>query len=190
VEHLWRFSELPFRAKFAGTSEVSSNVKYSGPETGLTRLIPAAVIVAVVVAIAAGGGAITDGGMDWYRTLQLPAFTPPGSVIGAVWTVIYILGALAAILIWNARNSLRHFRWLAVLLVLNALLNLGWSWIFFGLHLIGLAVFEMVLLNLTTLAIIALSWGRQRVAALLLTPYFAWVCFATYLATTIWKMNR
>lgn len=155
----------------------------------MARLLPAIGIIAVVVVVAVGGSTITDGGMDWYRTLNLPEFTPPGRVIGLVWTVIYVLAAVAAILIWNARNSLRHFKWLVVLLVLNAVLNLGWSWIFFGLHLIGLAVVEMVLLNLTTLAIIVLCWNRQRLAALLLVPYFAWVCFATYLATTILKLN-
>jgi tryptophan-rich sensory protein len=147
------------------------------------------VIIAVVVAVSVAGNVFTSSGMEWYRTLQLPAFTPPGGVIGIVWTLIYIMVAIAAILIWQVRDSSAAFKWLIALLVFNAILNALWSWVFFGIHQLGLAVAEMTLLNLTNLLIIILSWNRQRIASLLFIPYFAWVCFATYLAVAIWRLN-
>lgn len=147
------------------------------------------VIILTVVAVSAVGGSFTGGGMAWYRTLTLPSFTPPGSVIGMVWTVIYVLSAIAASLLWRSRRAIPRFGVILGLLWANAVLNALWSFVFFTAHLPGWAIVEMVVLNLTTLAIIAMSWHRQRTAAVLLVPYFAWVCFATYLAWAIWRLN-
>ena len=146
-------------------------------------------IIHVVIAVSLIGGYFTSRGMDWYRTLTLPAFTPPGSTIGMVWTVIYILSAVSACLIWHHRQAIPHYRLVGILLILNAVLNALWTLVFFTWHLLGWAIVEMVLLNLTTLAVIVLTWRHQRLAAALLLPYFAWVCFATYLAWTIWRLN-
>ena len=146
-------------------------------------------IILVVVAVSVVGGSFTGGGMEWYRTLTLPTFTPPGSVIGMVWTVIYILSGIAAALLWRDRNRITRSRLILGLLLANAVLNTLWSFVFFTAHLLGWAIVEMMVLNLTTLWIIILAGHRQRLAAYLLLPYFAWVSFATYLAWTIWRLN-
>ena len=153
------------------------------------RLAPAILIFVLVAAVSAVGGGVTQGGMDWYRTLVLPSITPPGGVIGLVWTVIYILGGIAAYLIWQRRDGSPAFSWIIALLIANAILNTLWTWLFFGIHWMGVSVLEMLLLNLTNLAIMVLCWNRVRAASLLFVPYFAWVCFATYLAATIWVLN-
>ena len=88
------------------------------------------------------------------------------------------------------KDSSRDFRLIIGLLVTNAVLNSLWSWLFFAFQQIGLAIAEMVLLNLTTLAIVSLAWHRRRLAAFLLLPYFIWVSFATFLATSIFNLNR
>ncbi|HPI78245.1 MAG TPA: tryptophan-rich sensory protein, partial [bacterium] len=59
------------------------------------------VIIGVVLLLSFAGGQFTSSGMDWYRTIQLPEWTPPGSVIGIVWTTIYILTAISAIIAWR-----------------------------------------------------------------------------------------
>lgn len=164
--------------------------KYQLRETELKRLVPGITIVICVMLVAYTGGMATDLGMEWYRQLTLPEFTPPGSFIGIVWTVIYTLGAIAAFLIWQTKDGSRRFSLLLALLVANAVLNALWSWLFFGFQQIGLAIVEMLLLNLSTLAIICLSWPRRKLAAILLAPYFLWVAFATYLACSIWLLNR
>ena len=155
----------------------------------MRNLLPGLVIAVVTVAVSATGGLVTDSGMDWYRTLDLPSFTPPGSFIGMVWTAIYIMAAVAAWLIWKQRNPDRIRYWLIGLLIANAVLNVLWTMLFFGIHQLGLSVIEMIVLNLINLAIIVLCWNRLRAASLLFVPYFAWVCFATYLAITIWRLN-
>jgi len=156
----------------------------------VSRLVPAVVILVVVAGVSVIGGSVTDSGMSWYRSLSLPAITPPGSFIGIAWTLIYTMSGIAAYLIWQRRNQGLTSRWLIALLVANAILNTLWTWLFFGIHWMGLAVVEMVILNLVNLAIIVLCWARVRIASQLFVPYFAWVCFATYLAAAIWQLNH
>ena len=134
------------------------------------------------------GSWFTRSGMDWYRTIALPSWTPPGSVIGGVWTVIFILSAISALIVWNAADT-KYRSAIVVLFAANALLNILWCYLFFGAHAIGLSIAEMVLLNLTTLALIILIWPTSAAGSVLLVPYFCWVCFATYLTVTIWRMN-
>lgn len=147
------------------------------------------VIPAIAFAAAFIGGQITDSGMGWYRTIRLPEWTPEGRVIGGVWTLIYILTAISAIRVWVRFPRDRRFRWIIGVFVLNTLLNVGWSALFFGLHLMTLAAWEAGLLGTTVLALIILIWPRDRLAAALLLPYFLWVCFATYLNAVIAGMN-
>lgn len=147
-------------------------------------------IPALAAFVAWVGGSITSGGMEeWYNTLTLPSITPPGAFIGAVWTILYILTAISAIIVYN--QGFRDTAWLLTvgMFILNAFLNIFWSYLFFGQHLLGLAVLEAGLLGLSVLLIIIFSWPISRLAALLLVPYLAWVSFATYLAYLIYRLN-
>lgn len=143
----------------------------------------------LVLLVSATGNLITDRGMVWYDTINLPSFTPPGYVIGLVWTVIFILSTISALMFYNKKERTPRFILISLLFLNNALLNVFWSVLFFKLNLVGLAVIEMIVLNLTNLALIILLWPRHRIAAYLLFPYFLWVSFATYLAYTIWTLN-
>jgi len=147
-----------------------------------------AVIPLILLLTSLIGSQLTRLGMEWYRTIALPSWTPSGAVIGAVWTFIFILVAVSALLVWNARKP-QHLSAMVAIFVVNLLLNNFWSYLFFVAHMIGLAMLEMVLLNLSTLALMILSWPTSRKASILLAPYFLWVCFATYLTMTIWSLN-
>lgn len=144
----------------------------------------------IVFLVSSLGGQITGSGMDWYRNINLPSWTPPGWVIGLVWTFIFILGAISVILFWNLQSKPSYFYWIIGLFVLNVVLNILWSYLFFGQHLIGLAVIEAFILGLSVLALIILIWSFSRPAALLLIPYCGWVFFATYLTYGIWFLNK
>ncbi len=146
------------------------------------------VIPLIALGTSLAGSWFTRSGMEWYRTITTPEWTPPGTVIGAVWTVIFILSAISALLVWNAADA-QHRSLIAFVFAANAILNILWCYLFFGLHTIGLSIAEMALLNLTTLALIVLIWPTSRAASLLLVPYFLWVSFATYLTVRIWTLN-
>ncbi len=147
------------------------------------------VIAFFTIFIAVLGSIITKQNMEWYGALTTPQQAPGGAVIGIIWTLIFILTAASAILVWNKMPVDPHRRLFMLLFILNGFLNLFWSVLFFGRHMLGWALFEMIMLNLTNVALIYLLWDDHRMSALFLLPYFLWVCFATYLAYVIWQVN-
>jgi len=137
------------------------------------------------------GGLVTGNNMDWYRTLSLPPIAPPGGFIGLVWTIIFILSAVSLLAFWNREKDQQTKTALAGLFVINGLFNIFWSVVFFGWHLIGWSIAEMIVLNLFNLIIIIWLWQKNhKFSSILLWPYFAWVGFATYLAYSIWSLNK
>ncbi len=147
-------------------------------------------ILAVALVSAVGGG-ITDKGMIWYEELNLPSFTPPGYFIGIVWTIIFVLSAVSIILFLRHNKEKKELRFntIIIFLILNGLLNILWSLLFFGHGLILWSIIEMSVLNLVNLILIILLWQENKLSSILLWPYFLWVSFATYLAYSIYSLN-
>ena len=125
----------------------------------------------------------------WYATLAKPAWNPPNWLFGPVWTTLYILIGVAA---WRVARTgaFRRDRATLGLFLVQWTLNFAWSGFFFGLHAPGLAAVEIVVLLALVLATIARFARHDRVAAILLAPYGAWVGFATALNLAIWSLNR
>ena len=136
---------------------------------------------------AASLGAVFTPG-EWYAALKKPAWNPPAWVFGPVWTALYTMMAMAAWLVWRRGGFAKQSRPLALFLVQLAL-NAGWTPLFFGLHLPGLALAEIVVLWLTIGAVLAAFRRVSRAAAWLLVPYLLWVGFATALNFALWRLN-
>lgn len=151
--------------------------------------VPYFIIIAVTVVIVALGSAVTSLNMQWYEQLSLPSWIPSRSVIGIVWTMLYILIALSVVVTYRYTWERARRRILMWLFGVNAFLYIGWTITFFRFHAIGWAVFVAVLLEISILAIIAILYPYRRMPALLLVPYGFWVAFATYLNWVVWRMN-
>ncbi|MEC9368660.1 MAG: TspO/MBR family protein [Pseudomonadota bacterium] len=122
---------------------------------------------------------------NWYKTLDKPSWTPPDWLFGPVWTVLYIMIAVAGWIVWsNARTSPAMTVWF-VQLGLNAV----WSFLFFGLHLTGLALLDIGLMWLASAAFAVMVWPFQPVAAWLFVPYLGWLAYAFALNFAIWQRN-
>jgi tryptophan-rich sensory protein len=157
----------------------------AGDAVRLTASLLAAFVAAAIGAVA------TVSNLDpWYAGLVKPPWTPPNSVFGPVWTLLYTLMGIAAWLVWRrggsaGANVTVPLGWFVVQLVLNAL----WSWLFFGWHRAGLAFLEVLLLWVAILATI-LSFRRvSALAASLLIPYLLWVTYASALNGAIARLN-
>jgi tryptophan-rich sensory protein len=125
----------------------------------------------------------------WYRTLSKPSFNPPSWVFGPVWTLLYLLMAIAAWRILHAPASTDRNAGLA-LFAIQLGLNLLWSWIFFRRHALGIALAEIICLWLA-IALTAILFARiDSIAAWLLAPYLAWTAFASLLNGGIWRLNK
>ena len=148
-----------------------------------------AVLVASCLAIGAVGGIVTASSVDtWYPGLNKPAWNPPDSVFGPVWTLLYLMMAVAAWLVWRRRGA-ADVRAAMTLFAVQLGLNAAWSVLFFGLRRPGLAAVEIVLLWLAIVATMALFARVSRPAGWLLVPYLGWVSFAAALNIAIWRLN-
>ncbi len=140
------------------------------------------------VALVLGGGlaigyATAPG--EWYGGLVKPAFNPTGWVFAPVWSVLYVLIAIAGWRVWRkgAAGSAMKLWWLQLAL------NFLWSPVFFAAHQIGLAFGIILLMLAAIIAFIALAWREERAAAWLFVPYAAWVAFAAVLNGAIFALN-
>lgn len=121
----------------------------------------------------------------WYAQLAKPSFNPPAWVFAPVWTLLYVMIAVAG---WSTfkrdRRSRQMNLWWAQLV-----LNFLWTPTFFAAHRIGLAFVVVLLLLTAILSFISVSWRQDRVAAWLFAPYAAWVGFASVLNASILVLN-
>ena len=143
---------------------------------------------ALVLAAAVAGGRFTAMGIGpWYDGLAKPSWTPPGSVIGAIWTVLYVLIAVASAIVWT-RSPAPPGGYVA-LLVVNLVLNVLWCYFFFAARRPGTALVEIAVLELTCLGLVLLASRTSPAAAWMLAPYAAWVAFAGFLNWNIVRLN-
>jgi len=159
---------------------------------GRTRagdLLGLGAFVALCFTLSAIGGWVTaDSVGTWYRTLQKPVFNPPDWLFAPVWTLLYLMIALAGWRVWRSRG-LAGARAGMTAYAAQLALNLAWSFLFFGGRMIGIALAEIVLL-LGAIGVNALLfWRIDRLAGWLLAPYAAWVAFACILNFALWRLN-
>jgi translocator protein len=121
----------------------------------------------------------------WYVDLAKPGFTPSNRVFAPIWTVLYVLIAIAG---WRAVTrdpvGAPSILWSTALM-----LNFLWSPTFFRWHRLLASVFITLALLAAIVAFIALSWSSDSLSARLFVPYAAWAFFASILNVAIWRLN-
>lgn len=143
----------------------------------------------VVTGIAAYSGSMASRRSgDFYAQLDRPAWSPPAEVFGPVWTVLYILMAIAAWLVWRI-GGFGHARTTLVLFLVQLVVNALWSWLFFAWQMGAAAFVDIVLMSVLVVATIVAFWRHSRLASALLLPYLAWITFAGALNLRLWQLN-
>jgi translocator protein len=152
------------------------------------------ILLCVVICLAVGylSSITTQSGIKtWYPTIVKPIFNPPNWVFAPVWTMLFILMGIAAGRVWNQLETNKELvkkglLFFGVQLVLNAL----WSYLFFGLQNIFLALIEIILLWLVIYETYLIFKKIDKKASYLLLPYLAWVGFASILTASIFWLNK
>jgi len=152
------------------------------------------ILICVVICLAVGylSSITTQSSIKtWYPTIEKPIFNPPNWVFAPVWTLLFILMGIAAGRVWNQLETNKELvkkglLFFAVQLALNAL----WSYLFFGLQNIFLALIEIILLWLVIYETYLIFKQIDKKASYLLLPYLAWVGFATILTASIFWLNK
>jgi tryptophan-rich sensory protein len=147
-------------------------------------MIVAAVGVTVVAIL---GGIATQIG-PWYRALAKPWYQPPDWLFGPAWTVIFALTALAVATAWTLASPAYRPAIVAASLV-NGVVNILWSVLFFTLRRPDWALVDVVLLWLSIVVLMVVVGRVSLFAALLLFVYLAWVSFAAVLNLAVVRLN-
>ena len=121
----------------------------------------------------------------WYSTLVKPSFNPPDWVFGPVWTILYILMAIA---IWNVWIKSKNIN-LVYLYFIHLFFNTTWSVVFFGFNQIELALINLIVLILFIVILFRKYKVISKLSAYLMIPYFLWCCFAFLLNLNLIMLN-
>lgn len=149
---------------------------------GLAGWLLASIVVGAVGSVASINAA------GFYGQLVQPSWAPPAWLFGPVWSLLFLLMGISAWLVWRQhgfRGAGIALKLYAAQLVANAL----WTWLFFAWQQGGLALAEIAILWLLILGTIITFWRLNRLAAVLLLPYLAWVSFASALNFALWRLN-
>jgi translocator protein len=141
-----------------------------------------ALFLLIVAGVAASGVQFQPG--DWYAQLAKPFWTPPSWLFPPVWTLLYVMIAVAGWLIFSGEDNTLKVLWV-VQLVLNGL----WSWLFFGRHHTLLGLVDILAMLACIAALVIFSRTTMKTVSWLLTPYLLWVGYASTLNAAIWILN-
>ncbi len=118
--------------------------------------------------------------MSWYETLNLSGFNPPSWVFGPIWSIIYLLMAISIwLVIKKAQGAL--YALAIFMFALQLILNVAWSYIFFGALNPTLAFIEILILDAAVLITVSVYGKISKAAKWIMLPYVIWLGFATYL---------
>lgn len=153
-----------------------------------------AVLLIITVAICLAAGVIgsfftTPNIPTWYADLNKPWFTPPSWVFGPVWTILFILMGISLFLVLREGWERRDVQIGTAVFGIQLVLNILWSYLFFGLRSPLYGLIGIVALWIAILATIIWFFRISRPAAILLVPYIAWVSIATALNYSIYVLN-
>jgi tryptophan-rich sensory protein len=145
-------------------------------------------LLIVFAAAAIGSLAGPAGGGQWYDTLTKPALNPPSWVFGPVWTLLYLLMAISAWLVWR-QKPVPGLTAAMVAFGVQLALNAAWSPLFFGLHRPLWALYDLLALWAALLVTVVLFFRIRPLAGWLMIPYLLWATFAAYLNIMIVRLN-
>lgn len=152
------------------------------------------IIIALVICLMVGYSAstVTRPSVEtWYPTIIKPVFNPPNWIFMPMWTLLYILMAVAAGLVWDKiKEQNEEVKKALGFFLIQLTLNAIWSYLFFGLKNPMLALIEIALLWLMIYETYLKFVKINKTAGYLLIPYMAWVAFAAILNASIWWLNR
>ena len=124
----------------------------------------------------------------WFMSLNMPEIMPPFWAFPVAWTALYLLMGIALALVcaaWGARG-----RGIAIIaFIVQLLVNVTWTPVFFGMQDIEMALMIIGILDLLVIITVILFWRVRRLAAVLLLPYLAWILFATALNWQFLELN-
>ena len=150
------------------------------------KYLSLAIIILITFSASFIGGYVTTSFKEpWYSEIILPSFNPPSWVFAPVWTALYIMMSLA---IWRVWIKLSDKKILEIYFY-HLFFNATWSVIFFGFHLIELALFNLIIILFFIIKLMQIYFKKERFSFYLMVPYLLWSSYAFILNLTIAILN-
>jgi benzodiazapine receptor len=146
-------------------------------------------IIACQLAGVVGSVFTTPAIPSWYAALKKPPFTPPNWLFSPVWITLFALMGISAFLVWRKGLDEEGVKTAVGIFVIQLILNILWSIMFFGLRSPLAGLVEIACLWIAILVTILYFWRISIPAGILLVPYILWVSFAAVLNFSIWRLN-
>jgi tryptophan-rich sensory protein len=140
------------------------------------------------LSVAILGGFATDLG-PWYQALKEPFWKPPDFAFGPIWSAIFIFSGMAWVGTKYLTSDAAILSRLNVLFLLNAILNLLWSILYFRFQRPDWSLYEAVFLWLSVLAILLTIRKISPKYSLYMLPYLIWVSIAIALNWDTVQLN-
>ena len=121
----------------------------------------------------------------WYSAIILPSFNPPSWVFAPVWSTLYLLMTIAIWKIWKNSFDTRLLK----IYFIHLFFNSTWSIIFFGFHLIGLALINLIIILIFIIFLMKEYFKIDKISFYLMTPYLFWSIYAFILNSFILRLN-
>ena len=126
---------------------------------------------------------------DWYYSLIQPSWKPDDLIFPIAWTIIFTLCAISSGMLLSKASTQSHKLRISACFLLNAFLNVLWSYLYFFIKRPDIALLEVVFLWGSIIVLISISKAINKVASTLLLPYLAWVTLASMLNYETAKLN-
>ena len=139
------------------------------------------ICLVIIFSIAIGGSLFTskETNGSWYDSVK-PSITPPNWVFPIVWTILFFLISISLYLAWMNASKKEKLE-IVLVFEINLVLNLLWSIFYFGMKNPLYAFFIIILLFISIISMIVITYRINKKSAYLVLPYLLWVCFAMLL---------
>jgi len=133
-----------------------------------------------------GGIATLSSKEPWYSSLKKSFLTPPDWIFAPVWTLLYLLMAIA---IWHAWHKSNYSINLIYIYLAHLFFNTTWSIVFFVYHSISVALINLIIIILFIIYLILRYKDISKLSFYLMIPYLLWSCYALILNLTLLILN-
>ncbi len=142
------------------------------------KIIDSIMISLLAVLLTAGLAMLfVDTKSDWYLSLNMPSFQPPGWVFGVVWSILYILYGVTLTLAQVNDAPPKVYG----LFLLQSLLNIAWCLFYFTFHKAYIGLVIILAYLVVTYLTARKLYGYSKLGAYLFIPQGIWLIIALIL---------
>lgn len=132
---------------------------------------------------------------SWYNSLNRSPLNPPNIIFPIAWSILYLLMGISIAIIINKyideqdleiKKNIKNY---IFLFIIQFILNLFWTYIFFGLKSPLFGFIEIIILDILIIITIMKFKTISKAASYILIPYILWCLFASYLTLHVLIFN-